>query len=139
MRIAEQTKKKAREYRPIGLHSTCDQYAELYTKAAQAAKHLFDVVSGLITKLIDVLIVINLASAVGTATIETGVGPVVGYSVAAYYAWQAYDLYGEISTFFGNAEATFKGIAGTLGMIQAGAAVAALPDLEPYRHPGQQG
>ncbi len=123
----------------MALHSTCDQYADLYTKAAQAAKHLFDVVSGLITKLIDVLIVINLASAVGTATIKTGVGPVVGYSVAAYYAWQAYDLYSEISTFFGNAEATFKGIAGTLGMIQAGAAVAALPDLKPYRHPGQQG
>ncbi|MBQ1041480.1 hypothetical protein KBX03_03060 [Micromonospora sp. C72] len=123
----------------MALHPACDQYAELYTKAAEAAKQLFDVVSGLITKLIDVLIVVNLASAVGTATIETGVGPVVGYGVAAYYAWQAYDLYNEISTFYGNAEATFKGIAGTIGMIQAGAAVAALPDLQPYQHPGQQG
>ncbi|MET7971019.1 hypothetical protein [Micromonospora sp. NPDC005305] len=123
----------------MALHPTCDQYAELYTKAAEAAKQLFDVVSGLITKLIDVLIVINLASAVGTATIETGVGPVVGYGVAAYYAWQAYDLYNEISAFYGNAEATFKAIAGTIGMIQAGAAVAALPDLTPYQHPGQQG
>jgi hypothetical protein len=123
----------------MALHPTCDQYAELYTKAAEAAKQLFDVVSGLITKLIDVLIVINLASAVGTATIETGVGPVLGYGVAAYYAWQAYDLYNEISTYYGNAEATFKAIAGTIGMIQAGAAVAALPDLTPYQHPGQQG
>ena len=123
----------------MALHPICDQYAELYTKAAEAAKQLFDVVSGLIAKLIDVLIVINVASAVGTATIETGVGPVVGYGVAAYYAWQAYDLYNEISTFYGNAEATFKGIAGTIGMIQAGAAVAALPDLQPYQHPGQQG
>ncbi|MFY1583550.1 hypothetical protein ACN267_03495 [Micromonospora sp. WMMD734] len=123
----------------MALHPICDQYAELYTKAAEAAKQLFDVVSGLLAKLIDVLIVINLASAVGTATIETGVGPVVGYGVAAYYAWQAYDLYDEISTFYGNAEATFKGIAGTIGMIQAGAAVAALPDLKPYHHPGQQG
>ncbi|MEV4665671.1 hypothetical protein AB0J85_27450 [Micromonospora echinofusca] len=123
----------------MALHPICDQYAELYTKAAVAAKHLFDVVSGLIAKLIDVLIVINLASAVGTATIETGVGPVIGYGVAAYYAWQAYDLYNEISTFYGNAEATFKGIAGTIGMIQASAAVSALPDLKPYQHPGQQG
>ncbi|MEU8376631.1 hypothetical protein AB0C22_26440 [Micromonospora sp. NPDC048894] len=123
----------------MALHPICDQYAELYTKAAEAAKQLFDVVSGLTAKLIDVLVVINLASAVGTATIETGVGPVVGYGVAAYYAWQAYDLYDEISTFYGNAEATFKGIAGTIGMIQAGAAVAALPDLKPYHHPGQQG
>jgi hypothetical protein len=123
----------------MALHPTCDQYAQLYTKAAEAAKQLFDVVSGLISKLIDVLIVVNLASAVGTATIETGVGPVIGYGVAAYYAWQAYDLYKEISTYYGNAEATFKAIAGTIGMIQAGAALAALPDLKPYQHPGHQG
>ncbi|MCG5471390.1 hypothetical protein LADH09A_005380 [Micromonospora sp. LAH09] len=116
----------------LGLRSTT-------VLVGEAAKHLFDVVSGLITKLIDVLIVINLASAVGTATSETGIGPVVGYGVAAYYAWQAYDLYNEISTFYGNAEATFKGIAGTIGMIQAGAAIAALPNLETYQHPGQQG
>ncbi|MFE9206221.1 hypothetical protein [Micromonospora sp. NPDC007230] len=117
------------------LHPVCDQYADLYTRAAEAAKQLYSVVTGLISKLIDVLIVINVASAVGTATIETGVGAVVGYGVAAYYAWQAYDLYNEISTFYGNAEATFKGIAGSIEMVKAGMEVSSLPDLKPYQHP----
>ncbi|QGN48614.1 hypothetical protein GKC29_18465 [Micromonospora sp. WMMC415] len=119
------------------LHPLCDQYGTLYSQAAEAAKHLYSVVTGLIGKLIDVLIIINAAAAVGTATIETGVGAVAGYGVAAYYAWQAYDLYNEISTFYGNAEATFKAIAGSIAMVKAGMAVAALPDLKPYTHPGQ--
>jgi len=116
------------------LHPVCRQYADLYTQAAEAAKHLYSVVTGLISKLIDVLVVINLASAAGTATIETGVGAVAGYSIAAYYAWQAYDLYNEISTFYGNAEATFRAIAGSIELVKAGMTVAALPDLQPYRH-----
>lgn len=118
------------------LRPICDQYGRLYTEAAEAAKQLYSVVTGLITKLIDVLIVINAAAAVGTATLETGIGPIAGYGVAAYYAWQAYDLYNEISAFFSNAEATFKGIAGSITMIKAGLAVASLPDLQPYHHPG---
>lgn len=93
-------------------------------------------VTGLITKLIDVLIMVNASAAVGTATIETGIGPVLGYSVAAWYAWQAYDLYNEISAFFGNAEATFRLIAGSIEMVKAGMEVAKLPDLKPYQHPG---
>ncbi|WBB91447.1 hypothetical protein [Verrucosispora sp. WMMC514] len=117
------------------LHPVCDQYADLYSKAAEAAKQLYSVVTGLISKLIDVLIVINAAAAVGTATIKTGVGAVIGYSVAGYYAWQAYDLYDEISSFFGNAEMVFKGIAASIEMVKAGMEVASLPDLEPYQHP----
>jgi uncharacterized protein YukE len=119
----------------LALQPVCDQYGQLYNQAAEAAKHLFSVVTALISKLIDVLIVINLASAVGTATIETGVGAVAGYGVAAYYAWQAYDLYNEISNFYSNAEAIFRGIAGSIIAIEAGMEVAALPDLVAYRHP----
>lgn len=33
---------------------------------------------------------------------------------------------------YGTAEATFRSIASAIGMIQAGGAVAALPDLKPY-------
>jgi len=119
----------------MALHTVCDQYAELYLKAAEAAKNFFSVVTGLITKLIDVLIIINLASVIGTATIKTGVGAVAGYSIAAYYAWQAHDLYRDISKFYGDAEATFKAIAGSIATIEAGAEVARLPELKPYRHP----
>ncbi|MEU3454062.1 hypothetical protein ABZ671_10710 [Micromonospora sp. NPDC006766] len=51
-------------------HPVCRQYADLYTQAAEAAKHLFSVVTVLISKLIDLLIIVNLASAAGTAAIE---------------------------------------------------------------------
>ncbi|GAA1822747.1 hypothetical protein GCM10009835_49390 [Planosporangium flavigriseum] len=30
-----------------------------------------------------------MASAVGTVTVETGIGAVSGYGAAAYYSWQA--------------------------------------------------
>jgi hypothetical protein len=119
----------------MALHSVCDRYADLYLQAAEAAKQFLSVVSGLIGKLIDVLIIVNLAAVLGTATIQTGVGAVAGYGVAAYYAWQAYDLYKTISTVYGNAEATFKTIAGAIAMIDAGLGVIKLPDLKPYQHP----
>ncbi|MEV4629344.1 hypothetical protein AB0J90_24090 [Micromonospora sp. NPDC049523] len=124
----------------MALHPACDRYADLYLQAAEAAKQFFSVVSGLISELIDVLIIVNLAAVIGTATIETGIGAVAGYGVAAYYTWQAYDLYREISNVYGTAEATFKGIAGSIAMIDAGLEVASIPDLKPYQHPaGYQG
>jgi uncharacterized protein YukE len=67
------------------LQTACTQYAQLYMQAAEAVKSLFDVVSGLISDLLDVLIIINAAAAIGTASIETVVGPIAGYGVAAYY------------------------------------------------------
>lgn len=111
------------------------EYSKLYGQAAQAAKDLYNVVTGLITKLIDVLILINIASAAGTLLIETGVGAVAGYGIAAYYAWQAYDLYNEISAFFGNAEALIKGIGGSITAVKAALDVSTIPAIAPYRHP----
>ncbi|GIF23489.1 uncharacterized protein YukE [Actinoplanes tereljensis] len=119
----------------IALKTACDQYNDLYNQAAEATKNLFEVVSGLMSQLIDVLIIVNVAGAVGTATIETGVGPVIGYSVAAFYIWQAYKLYEEISKFFGTADNVIKALAGTVESVQAKLAVDDLPDTKPYHHP----
>ncbi|AGZ39611.1 hypothetical protein [Actinoplanes friuliensis] len=119
----------------INLQSACRQYNELYMQAAEAVKKLFDVVSGLISDLLDVLIIINAAAAVGTATIETVVGPIAGYGVAAYYTWQAYDLYKEISSLYGNAEDLLKLIGGSITGIKATLAVKDLPTVQPYHHP----
>jgi hypothetical protein len=119
----------------MSLQTACGQYEQLYTRAAEAVKKLYDVVSGLISDLLDVLIIINASAAVGTATIETGVGPVAGYGVAAYYAWQAYDLYQEISAFYGNAEDLLNLIGGSITGIKATLAVKDLPTVQPYHHP----
>ncbi|GGQ87374.1 hypothetical protein [Couchioplanes azureus] len=119
----------------MNLQSACRQYNDLYMQAAEAVKKLFDVVSGLISDLLDVLIIINASAAIGTATIETVVGPIAGYGVAAYYTWQAYDLYKEISKFYGNAEDLLKLIGGSITGIKATLAVKDLPTVQPYRHP----
>lgn len=119
----------------MDLEVACRQFDQLYRQAAEATKNLFEVVSGMMSDLIDILIIINVASAVGTATIETGIGPVAGYGIAAYYAWQAYDLYKHISDFFGNTEDVLKALGGTIGSVQAKLAVQDLPDVQPYRHP----
>ncbi len=118
-----------------GLNDACGQYHKLYMQAAEAVKSLFDVTAGLISDLIDLLIIINVAAAAGTALIETGVGAVAGYGVAAYYTWQAYDLYKEISTFYGNCEDLLKVIAGSINTVKADLAVKDLPAVQPYQHP----
>ncbi|MFF5075747.1 hypothetical protein ACFY36_01740 [Actinoplanes sp. NPDC000266] len=117
------------------LNDACGQYKQLYLQAAEAVKKLVDVVAGLITDLIDLLIIINAASAVGTALIETGIGALAGYSVAAYYTWQAYDLYKHISDFYGKTEDMIKLIAGSIGAVKADIAVKDLPSVAPYHHP----
>jgi hypothetical protein len=117
------------------LQPACHRFNELYMQAAEAVKKLLDVVSGLIGDLMDVLIIINAAAAIGTATIETVVGPIAGYGVVAYYSWQAYDLYNEISTFYGNAEDLLKLIGGSITGITARLAVNDLPTVQPYQHP----
>jgi hypothetical protein len=119
----------------MNLEGACTQYSHLYLQAAEATKSLFDVVSGLISDLLDVLIIINVAAAAGTALIETGLGAVAGYGVAAYYGWQAYQLYEEISRVYGNAEDLINAIAGTIGSVKAELAVRDLPTVQPYHHP----
>ncbi|NMO52905.1 hypothetical protein HH310_17115 [Actinoplanes sp. TBRC 11911] len=118
-----------------GLGGACIRYHELYLRAAGATKDLYEVVSGLMSRLIDILIVVNAAGAVGTATIETGVGPVLGYSVALFYVWQACKLYEEISGFFGTADTLITALAGSVDAVRAKLAVDELPRTRPYRHP----
>lgn len=118
-----------------GLDDACAQYHKLYMQAAEAVKSLVDVTAGMISDLLDLLIIINVSAAAGTALIETGIGAVAGYGVAAYYTWQAYDLYKDISKFYGNCEDLLKVIAGTINTVQADLAVKDLPAVQPYQHP----
>jgi hypothetical protein len=118
------------------LGPACDEYARLYPKAVDACQQLYEATAGLIGQLVDTLIIVNVAGVVGTATIETGIGAVTGYAAAAYYTWQAYRLYQEISRLYGAAEITIRLLAAQIEAVQAGAAVTHLPSVEPYRHPG---
>ncbi len=117
------------------LGPACDEYARLYPKAVDACQQLYEATGGLVGQLIDALIIVNVAGAVGTVTIETGIGAVTGYAAAAYYTWQAYRLYQEISRLYGAAETAIRLLAAQIEAVQAGAEVTRLPSVEAYHHP----
>ncbi|AGZ40708.1 hypothetical protein AFR_12110 [Actinoplanes friuliensis DSM 7358] len=83
-----------------GLNDACAQYHKRYMQAAEAVKSLVDVTAGMISDLLDLLIIINAAAAAGRALIETSVGAVTGYGVAAYYTWQAGRIAGPVQGLF---------------------------------------
>lgn len=117
------------------LGPACEEYARLYPKAVDACRQLYEATGGLVGQLIDTLIIVNVAGILGTATIETGIGAVTGYATAAYYTWQAYQLYQEISRLYGAAEITIRLLAAQIEAVQAGAEVTRLPSVQPYQHP----
>lgn len=112
-----------------GLQAACAEYGRLYLQAAEATKSLFDVAGDLIGNLLDLLIIINAAAAVGTALVETGLGAIAGYGIAAYYAVQAYELYQKIARFFGMADDMIKAIGATIDSVRAELAVRDLSAL----------
>ncbi|WP_328851214.1 hypothetical protein OG994_25575 [Micromonospora globbae] len=65
------------------------QVEEKYHEAARAIWLLADMIGGLVKMMIDKAIIIGVSAAAGTALIETGVGAVAGYGIAA---WQATEL-----------------------------------------------
>jgi len=113
----------------VGMQAACAEYSSLYAQAAQATKSLFDVAGDLIGNLLDLLIIINAAAAVGTAMVETGFGAIAGYGIAAYYAVQAYELYQKIARCYSVADDMIKAIGATIGSVRAGLAVRDLPAL----------
>lgn len=119
----------------VEFEDVCGEYSKLYVEASSAVKRLTDAAAGLLMKFIDALIYVSGALAAGTATIETVLGPIAGYSTAAYYAWQAYNLYKEISFVYGTAEDSIKFISGSVDAISASAGLGETPSIQPYHHP----
>lgn len=111
------------------LRDACQEFSRLYGRAADAVSSLRDVAGDLICDLLDTLILVNLASVAGTALIETGVGAIAGYGLAAYYATQAYQLYQEIARYFGAAQDTVEAIGAAIGTLHAGVDMPELPGL----------
>jgi hypothetical protein len=116
-----------------GLREACASFSQLYGQAADAAADLRDVAGDLISDLLDLLIMVNLAAAVGTALVETGFGAIAGYGIAAYYAGEAYKVYQEIARYYGAAEDLFEGLSATIGSIHAEVDVPDLDALQPYQ------
>lgn len=76
------------------LSSLNDRFRELgeqYHRAAEGTWRLANLYAGFIKEAVDWAIIGSAAAAAGTATIETGVGPIVGYGAAAYAATKVVD------------------------------------------------
>jgi hypothetical protein len=117
------------------LRDACASCAALYGRAADAVSSLRDVTGDLIAALLDALIMVSLASAAGTALIETGIGALAGYGVAAYYAEHAYQLYQEIARCFSVAADLIETLGATIGSVRADLDVPDLSSVRPYRYP----
>ncbi|WP_074308820.1 hypothetical protein [Micromonospora cremea] len=68
----------------VSLETVCEYCNCLYERAAEATKKLYDVSASAIDDLLDLLLVISGCLAAGTATIEIILGPIAGYSIAAF-------------------------------------------------------
>lgn len=108
------------------LGPACTTLSEQYLEAAQAAKNLHEVFTTLLGLIIDYGIAGAVAAGIGTATAETGVGAVAGYSVAAFVGAEILELVGIVNSVYGVAKATFSGISGVVGAVNV-ASMDALP------------
>ncbi|MBB4747788.1 hypothetical protein [Actinoplanes lobatus] len=118
------------------LQETGNRLGDLYNQAADAVKNIYDVVAGLMMKLLDILLMISVGLAAGTATFYTFAGAVVGFSVALSYAVYAWQVYDKIAKVYGDGEAIIKAIAAAIDAVEASAHITNMAKLEPYRHPG---
>lgn len=71
--------------------------AQGYHEAARGAWQLSNQLGNVLQAIVDEAILMGIAAAVGTATIETGVGAVVGYGMAAYQGVQILKLVNKAS------------------------------------------
>ena len=89
------------------------EIGKAYRDMAEAVWAAGEAVGGVLKGLIDAAVIAGIAGVVGTATIETGVGPVVGYAVAGVEIANMLRLWGEATKFYQNASAAvmlFRGI-----------------------------
>jgi hypothetical protein len=116
------------------LDDACRTLSRLYGEAADAAANLRDVAGDLIAALLDTLIMVGLASAAGSALVETGLGAIAGYGIAAYYATQAYELYQEIARLYSVAEDIVEALCAAIGSVRADIDVPDLAAVPAYRY-----
>jgi hypothetical protein len=112
----------------------CDDYH----KAATGAWQLSNQLGNILQALADKAIIAGIAAAAGTATIETGVGAVVGYGVAAWQVIEMMNLINKASTIMNTAGTVILGIFGTgMNLGYQGGQLAATPlPAVAYSHPG---
>jgi hypothetical protein len=118
-------------------HIALTALADSYEKAAEGTYRIGETVSGIMKDISDAAMIAVVASSAGTATIETGVGFVTGWGVAAYEAYKIAELADKARKLI----ATASTLIGTVvGEIQAASASTGILSQYPlpgagYKHP----
>ena len=112
--------------------------AQGYHDAARGAWQLSSQLGNLLQAIVDEAILMGISVAVGTATIETGVGAVVGYGMAAYQAVQIAQLVNKASQIINTAGTLILGAFGAgMDFADQGGDLSAVPlPAAPYAPPG---
>lgn len=112
--------------------------AEGYHDAARGAWQLSEQLGNLLQAIADKALIVGIASTVGTATFETGVGPVIGYAVAAWQAYELIELVNKASLIINTAGTVIMGaFGGTVAFAGQGGDLSAVPvPTVPYAPPG---
>ncbi|MGC9670599.1 hypothetical protein ACNTMW_29145 [Planosporangium sp. 12N6] len=116
---------QAQLYRMVG---------EKYRTAAEYSWSQFDLMGVALGKILDQLVVLAVAVAAGTATIETGLGAIIGYGASLYLVLSIFQLWEEFTGFYDKVDIALK-VADTamrsLGGTNGGLCPRPLPP-EPY-------
>ena len=112
--------------------------AQGYHDAARGAWQLSHQLGNVLQAIVDEAILMGIAAAAGTATVETGVGAVVGYGIAAYQAVQIVKLVNKASQIINTAGAAIlAAFGGGMDFAGQGGDLSAVPlPAAPYAPPG---
>jgi len=115
-----------------------NQLAASYEKAAEGTYRIADMVANLMKDIFDAALVGVVAASAGTATIETGVGFVTGWGIAAYEAFKIAEAADKAKKLIATASTLISTV---VGEIQAASASTGTLTQHPlpggaYRHPG---
>ncbi|GIM98071.1 hypothetical protein [Paractinoplanes toevensis] len=112
--------------------------ADAYEKAAEGTFRIGETVSGLMKDIMDAAMIGAVAASAGTATIETGVGFVTGWGVAAYEAYKIAEAADAARKLIATASTIVGTVVGEIQALSADTGILAqypLPGAA-YHHPG---
>jgi hypothetical protein len=112
--------------------------SDAYIKAAEGTYRQAEVYSGLMKDAYDAALVAAIAASAGTAAIETGVGAVAGYAVAAYEVYKLLELLDKAKKIEATAISIMNEVVGLIQGATADAGEFAKYPLpgSAYNHPG---
>lgn len=118
--------------------SACSFYGSRYSDASEAARQTFEAISDPANDLVDAVLLAVAEIFAGTASFETGIGPIIGYSAAAIEIGYVIMLYNTIAQALNTLLNTVSGIAGAMDVFLAErkTSMPDLPDAATPRLPG---